>query len=36
MARGGGYYLRLNKNIRGYSMLVGQSSHHEKTGEIET
>lgn len=30
MARGGGYYLRLNKNNKGISKLVGQSSHHEK------
>lgn len=30
MARGGGYYLRLNKNNRGYLISVGQSSHHEK------
>ena len=30
MARGGGYYLRLNKNNKGVSELVGQSSHHQK------
>ena len=30
MARGGGYYLRLNKNNRGYLISVGQFTHHEK------
>lgn len=30
MARGGGYYLRLNKNNRGYLISVGLLSHHEK------
>lgn len=35
MARGGGYYLRLSKNNKGVSELVGTFTHHEKTGEIE-
>lgn len=30
MARGGGYYLRLNKNNRGYLISVGTFTHHEK------
>lgn len=30
MARGGGYYLRLNKNNKGISELVGQLTHHRK------
>ena len=30
MARGGGYYLRLNKNNRGYLISVGQFTHHNK------
>ena len=30
MARGGGYYLRLNKNNRGYLISVGQFTHQEK------
>lgn len=30
MARGGGYYPLFKENIRGYSILVGQQSHHEK------
>ncbi len=30
MARGGGYYLLLNKNNRGYLISVGQSSHHRR------
>lgn len=28
--KGWGYYLPLNKNNKGVSELVGQSSHHEK------
>lgn len=35
MARGGGYYLLLNKNNRGYLISVGQSSHHRKTGGLK-
>ena len=34
MARGGGYYLPLNKNNKGVSELVGQSSHHRKIGKL--
>lgn len=30
MARGGGHYLRLSKNNRGYSISVGQFTHREK------
>lgn len=30
MARGGGYYLPLNKNNKGVSELVGTFTHHEK------
>lgn len=30
MARGGGCYLPLKENIRGYSISVGTFTHHEK------
>ena len=34
MARGGGYYLRLSKNNRGYFISVGTFTHHRKIGKL--